>query len=71
MDDIYENIKEYKPNKKRKILIVFDDRIPDMFRNKKHNLIVNEPFIRDRKLNVSLAFIVPESIPLNSTSLLK
>ena len=71
MDDIYENIDEYKPNKKRKILIVFDDRIPDMFRNKKHNLIVNEPFIRDRKLNVSLAFIVPESIPLNSTSLLK
>ena len=71
MDDIYENIKEYKPNKKRKILIVFDDRILDMFRNKKHNLIVSEPFIRDRKLNVSLPFIVPESITLNSTSLLK
>ena len=25
MDDIYENIEEYKPNKKRKILIIFDD----------------------------------------------
>ena len=27
MDDIYKNIEEYKPNKKRKILIVFDDII--------------------------------------------
>ena len=25
MDDIYENIEEYNPNKKRKMLIVFDD----------------------------------------------
>ena len=71
MDDIYENIEKYKPNKKRKILIIFDDMILDMFRNKKHNLIVNELLITDRKLNVSLAFIVPESIRLNSTSLLK
>ena len=71
MDDIYENIEEYKPNKKRKILIIFDDMILDMFRNKKHNLIVNELLITDRKLNVSFAFIVPESIRLNSTSLLK
>ena len=71
MDHIYENIEEYKPNKKCKILIIFDDMILDMFRNKKHNLIVNELLITDRKLNVSLAFIVPESIRLNSTSLLK
>ena len=25
MDDIYKNIEEYNPNKKRKALIVFDD----------------------------------------------
>ena len=25
MDDIYKNIEEYNPNKKRKILIIFDD----------------------------------------------
>ena len=25
MDDIYENIEEYSPNKQLKILIVFDD----------------------------------------------
>ena len=29
MDDVYENIDEYNPNKKRKILIVFDDMIAD------------------------------------------
>ena len=35
MDDIYKNIEEYKPNKKRKILIIFDDMIAHMLRNKK------------------------------------
>ena len=35
MDDIYENIKEYSLNEERKILIVFDDTIADMFSNKK------------------------------------
>ena len=29
-DDVYENIEEYNPNKKRKILIIFDDMIADM-----------------------------------------
>ena len=40
MDDIYENIEEYNPHRKRKILIVFDDMIPDMHSNKKLNPIV-------------------------------
>ena len=35
MDDIYQNIEEYTPNKKRKILIVFDDVIADMLIDKK------------------------------------
>ena len=30
MDGIYKNIEEYNPNKKRKILIVFDDMIAHM-----------------------------------------
>ena len=42
MDNIYENIKEYNPNKKRKMLIAFDNMIADMLRNKKLNLIVSE-----------------------------
>ena len=45
MDDIYENIKEYDPHKNRKILIVFDDMIADMFSNKKLNPIVTELFL--------------------------
>ena len=40
MDDIYKNIEQYCPNKKRKILIIFDDVIADIL-NKKRNLIVN------------------------------
>ena len=35
MDDIYKNIEDYNPNKKRKILIIFDDMIADMLINKK------------------------------------
>ena len=35
MDNIYENIEEYKPNKKREILIVFNDMTADMLSKKK------------------------------------
>ena len=72
MDDVYKNIKEYNPNKKRKILIVFDEMIADMLRNKKLNPVVTELFIRGRKLNIFLVFItqyyfaVPKNIRLNS-----
>ena len=57
MDGIYRNIEEYIPNKKRKILNVFDDMIADMLRNKKLNSVVTEVFIRGEKLNISLVFI--------------
>ena len=30
MNNIYENNEDYNPNKKRKILIVFEDMIADM-----------------------------------------
>ena len=53
IDNIYKNIKEYRPNKKRKILITFDDMIADMPSNKKINSIVAELFNRNRKLNIS------------------
>ena len=35
MNHSQENIEEYDPNKKLKILIVFDDMIADMLSNKK------------------------------------
>ena len=58
MDNIYKNIEEYNPHKKRGILIVFDDMIADMLSNKKLNSIVTELFIRGRKLKISYVFIV-------------
>ena len=57
IDNIYENIEQYNPNKERKILIVFDYMIADMFTNKKLQQIVKDLFIRGRKLNISLTFI--------------
>ena len=72
MDDIYKSTEDYNPNKRRKILIVFDDIIADILSSRKLNSIVTE-FIRGRKLNISLAFItqsyfaVPKDIRLHST----
>ena len=58
MGDTYKNIEEYNPDKKRKILIVFDYMIADMLSNKKLNPIATELFIRGRKLNIFLVIIV-------------
>ena len=52
MVGIYKNIEDYNPNRKRKILIAFDDMIADMLNNKKLNPRVTELFIRDRKVNI-------------------
>ena len=57
MCDVYKNIDEYNIDKEHKILIVFDDMIADIIKNKKLNSIVTELFIRGRKLNISLVFI--------------
>ena len=42
MQDVYKNIEDYNPVKKRKILIIFDDMIADMISNNKLNPIVTE-----------------------------
>ena len=57
MNDIYENIVEYNPDKEQKILNVFDDKISNILINKKLSPIVTEVFIRSRKLNISFVFI--------------
>ena len=73
MDNVYEDIDDYNPTRKRKILIVFDDMIANIKSNKKFKAIVKELFIRCRKLNISLVFItksylsVPKDVRLNST----
>ena len=73
MHDVYKNIDDYNGDKENKILIVFDDMIPDMIHNKKLNSVITELFIRGRKLNISLAFItqsyfnVPKDVRLNTS----
>ena len=57
MDDIFSNIDDYNPKRKKTILIVFDDMIVDIMTNKKFQAIIKELFIRCRKLNISLVFI--------------
>ena len=71
MQNVYKNIEDYNPNKKRKVLIIFDDMIADMINNKKLNPIVTELFIRGRK-PIPIVFItqsyfkVPKDVRLNS-----
>ena len=57
LHDVYENIDDYNPSRKRKILIVFDDMIANIMTNKKFKAIIKDLFIRCRKLNISLVFI--------------
>ena len=73
MQYVYKNIEDYNPNKKRKILLVFDDMIADLINNKKLNPVVTELFIRGGKLNISIVFItqsyfkIPKDVRLNPT----
>ena len=68
MVDVYKNIDNYNPTRKRKTLIVFDD----ILSNKKLQAVINELFIRYRKLNFHLFlfqsyFSIQKDIRLNST----
>ena len=47
IDDVYENLEEYNPTKKRRVLIVFDNRIADMESNKM--LSLNQRIVFKRK----------------------
>ena len=53
VDGVYENLEDYNPTKKIKVLIVFDEMIADMEANKKLSPIVTELFLRRRKLSKS------------------
>ena len=73
MNDVLENINNYNKNRDKKVLIIFDDMIPDIMRSEKFKVIVKELFIRCRKLNISIVFITqfyfrtPKDARLNST----
>ena len=76
MQDVYKNIGDYNPGRKRKVLIMFDDMIADIINNNKLDSIATELFIRSRKLNISIVFSTqsyfkgPKDVRLNSTHLL-
>ena len=73
MDDVHENIDDYNANRKRKILVVFDDMIVCIMSNNKFQTIIKELFTRCKKLNISLVFItqsyfsVPKDVRLSLT----
>ena len=73
VDDVYENLEDYNPTKKTRLLIVFDDMIADMEFNKKLSPVFTELFLRGKKLDISFVFIsqsyfkVPKTIILNAT----
>ena len=45
MDDIFENIEDYNKERKRKVLIVFDDMISHVISRKKAQQVLKELFI--------------------------
>ena len=51
MEDVYDNIDNHNPNRKRKTLIMFDDMIADIMSNKKFQAMIKELFIRCRKFS--------------------
>ena len=52
MDGVYNNIDDYNPSRKRKILILFGDMIAEFISNNKCQEMVKEVFIRCRKLDI-------------------
>ena len=70
-DDVYKNLEDYDPTKKRKVSIIFDDMTGDRKGNKKLSPAVTEFFLRGGKLNISIVFIsqssfkVPKTIRVN------
>ena len=72
MDDVFTNIDNYNKQRKRKVLIIFGDMIADIMSSKNFKAIIEELFIRCRKLNISIVFITqsyfrtPKDARLNS-----
>ena len=73
MDDVYNNIDDYKPRRNKKNFIVFDGMVADIMTNERFQAIIKELFIRCRKINISPVFItqsyfsVSKEVRLNST----
>ena len=72
-DAVHQNIDDYNPSRKRKILIVFDEMIVDIMSNIKFQTIIKELFMTCRNVSISLVFItqsyffVSKDVRLNFT----
>ena len=72
MDNVYEDMNEYYLIRKRKKIMVFNDMIVNIITNKKFQIVIEDKFIRCRKLNMFLilipqsSFSVPKEIRLKS-----
>ena len=49
MNNIYDNIDKYTPNKKRGMLLLCEDMISDMLSNKKFQPVVTELFMKTKR----------------------
>lgn len=73
MNDVYKSIEVYSPEKKRKLLIRFDDMIAGVTSNRTYHPVFSELIIGGWKLDISFVFIthsyllVPGDVRLNST----
>ena len=70
---IFYRILKIITERKRKVLIIFDDMISHVMSDKKAQQVLKYLFIRCRKLNISLSFLtqsyfsVPKDVRLNCT----
>ena len=58
VDEVFENVDNYNPCRKKKILVLLDEMIADIMTNKKRQAIIKEKFNRCRKFNTLLVFIM-------------
>ena len=57
MNDVLDDFNNYKKNRDKKVLIVFDDVIADIEYNTNFKRIIKELFYSASKINVSIIFI--------------
>ena len=58
MVDVYNDINDYNPKSKRKILIMLDEMINDINANEKFQVIIKDLFFRCRKSIIFIANVI-------------
>ena len=55
--DLHENLEDYNPIRKKRVLIVFDDMIADMESNKKLSPLVTELILKEKTQYLACFYI--------------